>query len=204
MIKMFLPFVLCYVLGSFPTAVLLSKACRGVDVRTLGTGNAGASNMLIQIGPVWGVLTAIIDIAKGALCTLLPLWILGPNWSYACIGGAVGILGHIFPLFADFKGGKGLACLVGMSVSLAGWIGAALVGGFVCLTLLTGYIALGAVCLCFALLLYIHLAGASVLAQCIFCVVFIVMCIKHLENFKRILSGTEENVNHVLFKRNKS
>jgi glycerol-3-phosphate acyltransferase PlsY len=108
--------VFAYLLGSLPTAVIVSKRFKGVDIRTIGDGNMGARNTFHAIGPKFGFMVAVIDFFKGALPVLLA-YLLGLELGWQFSAGAMAILGHDFPIFAGFKGGQGTASTLGtMSV----------------------------------------------------------------------------------------
>jgi glycerol-3-phosphate acyltransferase PlsY len=111
---------LAYLLGSIPTALLVSKRIAGVDIRTVGDGNMGAHNVKSQFG--WGpsIVVAVVDFAKGALAVLLARALgLSLDWQIAALTAAV--LGHDFPVFAHLRGGQGLATTLGGLTSLAFW-----------------------------------------------------------------------------------
>ncbi len=116
--------LLPYVIGSIPFGVLLARAFSGVDVRTVGSHNIGATNVVRAAGKTAGVLTLILDALKGALPTLAARAWLGlvPG----CLVGLCAFLGHLFPIFLKGKGGKGVATALGVFAVLAPW--AALVG----------------------------------------------------------------------------
>lgn len=113
-----------YALGSFPTAYLIGKLVRGMDVRRVGEGNVGGRNVFHEVGPGWGVAVAVVDMAKGAAVALLfgrsPLWQLA-------VAAVFLVLGHAYPVWLRFVGGKGVACAGGFAIALFPW--AALVGG---------------------------------------------------------------------------
>jgi glycerol-3-phosphate acyltransferase PlsY len=104
--------VFAYLLGSMPTALIVSKRFKGVDIRTVGDGNMGARNTYHSIGPMFGLLVAVIDFFKGALPVLLA-YLLGLELGWQFLAGALAILGHDFPLFAGFRGGQGTASTLG-------------------------------------------------------------------------------------------
>jgi glycerol-3-phosphate acyltransferase PlsY len=104
--------VFAYLLGSMPTALIVSKRFKGVDIRTIGDGNMGARNTFHAVGPKFGVMVAVIDFFKGALPVLLA-YLLGLELGWQFLAGALAILGHDFPLFASFKGGQGTASSLG-------------------------------------------------------------------------------------------
>ena len=107
-----------YALGSIPTAYLAGRLARGVDLRRAGEGNVGARNAFHEVGPWWGVAVTAVDMGKGAAVALLlrhaPLWQLA-------LGGAFLVIGHAYPVWLRFSGGKGLACAGGFTVALFPW-----------------------------------------------------------------------------------
>jgi len=109
--------MVAYLLGSIPTALIISRRTRGMDIRTMGDGNMGARNTFHQLGPAFGVSVAIIDFAKGALPVFLA-YVLNLNLGWQLLTAAVAILGHDFPLFAGFKGGQGTATSLGTMLVL--------------------------------------------------------------------------------------
>ncbi len=105
--------ILAYIMGSFPTALVLSKRLLGVDIRRAGDGNMGAQNASHILGQRFGLLVGMIDIGKGALAVLLAK-AMGLPIAWTMVTGVAAILGHDFPLFARFKGGQGTATTVGV------------------------------------------------------------------------------------------
>ena len=119
--------LLAYLLGSVPTGLLVARALGGPDPRGLGSGNLGAANLYRLLGFKGGGLTLLGDVLKGTLPTLLALyWLtsLGP-WQDAAVAlvGAAAVLGHVFPLYLGFKGGKGVATTFGVVAALCPWAG---------------------------------------------------------------------------------
>ncbi|MBN2114063.1 MAG: glycerol-3-phosphate acyltransferase [Acidimicrobiia bacterium] len=115
--------LVAYALGSFPTAYLVGRFTRGIDLREAGEGNVGARNAFHEVGPWWGIAVTAVDIGKGAAVALLygrsPLWQLS-------VGAAFLVIGHAYPVWLRFVGGKGVACAGGLSAALFPW--SALVG----------------------------------------------------------------------------
>jgi glycerol-3-phosphate acyltransferase PlsY len=109
--------IAAYLLGSIPTALVISTRIKHVDIRRIGDGNMGARNTFHQLGPKFGVRVAIIDFFKGALPVFLA-YILGLNLGWQMIAGILAILGHDFPVFANFKGGQGTATSLGTMLVL--------------------------------------------------------------------------------------
>ena len=108
-----------YLLGSLPWGYLISKA-RGVDIRRVGSGNIGMTNVGRAFGFKWGLLVGILDVAKGSIPTLLAIKFLLFDWQIALVAISP-VLGHIFPVWLSFKGGKGVATSVGVLFILLGW-----------------------------------------------------------------------------------
>ncbi len=140
-----------YLLGSISFAVIISKGLYKTDVRTLGSGNAGMTNMARNFGKKAAVLTLFGDAAKGALAVMagrLLFWLLCPGADIlygAYIGGIAVILGHMFPLYFGFKGGKGIATSAGVIMALSPVVCLVLVAVFLLLFKLSGMVSLGSV-----------------------------------------------------------
>ena len=116
--------LVAYALGSFPTAFLVGRLARGVDLRREGEGNVGARNAFHEVGHRWGLVVFAVDIAKGAAVALL--FARSPLWQLA-VAGSFLVLGHAYPVWLGFVGGKGLASAGGFTIALFPW--AALIGG---------------------------------------------------------------------------
>lgn len=112
--------VLGYLIGSFPTAVLLGRIMHGVDIRGRGSGNPGTANALRVLGPAPAALVFAGDLGKGAIAAYLPALFLGPDGGW--LGGLAAVIGHVFPLYAGFRGGKGLATGLGVVLLRASWL----------------------------------------------------------------------------------
>ena len=107
-----------YLLGSIPSAYILLRLVRRGDIRTMGTGNVGALNAYQQLGPAAGIAILVADVSKGVIAVFLPLWIGAPDW--ARFGGAAAVIvGHTWPVFLGFRGGKGAATILGVGLALA-------------------------------------------------------------------------------------
>jgi glycerol-3-phosphate acyltransferase PlsY len=111
--------VLGYLLGSIPFGILITKAFAGKDVRTVGSGNIGATNVVRAAGRTAGILTLILDALKGALPTYVAWTVVGVPG--AALTGYCAFLGHVFPIALRFKGGKGVATALGVLVVVAPW-----------------------------------------------------------------------------------
>lgn len=109
--------VIAYLLGSIPTALIISRKIRQIDIRSVGDGNMGAHNTFHEIGPKYGIIVAVIDFSKGAI-PVFGAYILGLDTGWQILTGILVILGHDFPVFASFKGGQGLATSLGTMLVL--------------------------------------------------------------------------------------
>lgn len=185
--------LLGYFLGSINPAYFLGK-WKGFDIREHGSGNAGASNALMLLGKYKGIFCAFFDVIKAFAVILLTSWMF-PDLRYGfVITGVSCVLGHIFPFYMGFRGGKGLACLGGMVLAFDLWVFVLMLIGAVILVLLTGYICFVpmAASVVFPLIygwLQKDFLGAlilSVLIPIIFC--------KHRVNLRRIREGKEMRI----------
>lgn len=183
-----------YLLGSVAFAVLLVRLSTGKDIRTEGSGNAGATNVLRAHGKGLGLAVAVLDIAKGALAVwLVKLVTADPR--YAAAAAFAAVLGHVFPLYYGFRGGKGVATAVGAFLVLAPWPTLVCVGVFVLTVAATRYVSLGSVV---AMVLLPPVAGLLfgaprpvVLAAAATAVLIV---LKHRDNLKRLAGGKERKL----------
>ena len=106
-----------YLLGSIPTAYILVRLAKGIDIRQVGTGNVGALNTFQQVGAWGGLLVLAVDAGKGALASLVPSWAGAPEWTVFLTAPLV-IAGHNWPAFLGFRGGKGAAAIFGISLAV--------------------------------------------------------------------------------------
>ena len=202
--------VFAYLFGSIPSAVWIGQAFYGIDVREYGSGNAGATNTFRVLGKKAGIPVMLIDIFKGWTATNLAFFIglsvTGPEHSvqyvnYQLALGIVAVMGHLFPIFAGFRGGKGIATLFGMI--LAVHLPAALlcVLAFTIVLLLTKYVSLSSITAGFTFpLSVIFVFQVSVKAIVIYgmCICILIL-VTHQKNIERLLRGKESKVN--LFKK---
>lgn len=179
-----------YLLGSSSMAFYLGKLTKK-DVGKNGSGNLGASNTLVLLGWQAGVLVGIHDIGKGVLAVLLTQWFF-PQLEYGpVLAGAACILGHIFPFYLKFKGGKGLASYIGMTLALDWKLALAVIVLLVIVTLITDYIVAGTMSTILVVPAATLLFTGKGIASLILCVPTVVMLFKHRDNFSRMRKGTE-------------
>jgi glycerol-3-phosphate acyltransferase PlsY len=183
-----------YLLGSLSFAVLLVRRATGKDIRMEGSGNAGATNVLRAHGKGLALAVAALDIAKGVSAVLL-VRLVTADPRYAAAAGFAAVLGHVFPLYYGFRGGKGVATAVGAFGVLAPMATLVCVAIFVATVALTRYVSLGSV---LGLVLLPPVAGGlfhasgSVVAAAAATAVLVV--VTHRENLKRLTGGTERKL----------
>ena len=183
-----------YLIGSVSFAVLLVRLRTGQDIRTEGSGNAGATNVLRSHGRVLGLAVAGLDIAKGAVAVLL-VRALTADPRYAAAAGLAVVVGHVFPLFYGFRGGKGVATAVGAFAVLAPLATLVCVGIFIVVVAVTRYVSLGSVV---AMVLLPPIAGMLLRAPravvAAAAAVAVLIVIKHRENLRRLALGDERKL----------
>ncbi|UCD08708.1 MAG: glycerol-3-phosphate acyltransferase [Dehalococcoidales bacterium] len=130
--------VVAYLLGSLPFAYIITRKIKGEDIREVGTRNMGAMNTIYSVGFRWGLLVLFLDMAKGAVAILIARWIDTPEYIELAAGG-VAVIGHMFPVFLKFKGGKGGATVVGVLALLLPRAIPLAVGIFILALLLTRF-----------------------------------------------------------------
>jgi glycerol-3-phosphate acyltransferase PlsY len=186
--------IIAYLLGSISFAVLLVRATTGKDIRAEGSGNAGATNVLRAHGKKLALLVALADVAKGAAAVLLMRLVTAdPLWG--ALAGVAAVLGHVFPIFYAFRGGKGVATAVGAFVVLTPLALLCCLAVFVLVVALTRYVSLGSV-IAMVLLppvagLLFHAPRAVVTGAA---VTALLVVFKHLGNLKRLALGQERKL----------
>ena len=179
-----------YLLGSSSMAYWLSLV-KKVDIRKNGSGNLGASNATVLFGWGAGVLVAVHDIGKAVLSVLLAKLLL-PELEYAgAAAGVACVLGHIFPFYLKFKGGKGLASFWGMILALNWKVALAMLLLGILITVVTDFISLAALSISISAPFGIWLATGNRILPLILSIATVVMIFKHIENIRRILNHTE-------------
>lgn len=200
--------LIAYLLGSIPTAVWVGRAWYGLDVREHGSKNAGATNTFRVLGKKPGVVVLAIDIIKGALATLLPLIILGPNRidpdhliQIRILAAIFAVTGHVFPVFAQFRGGKGVATSLGVIAGLQPIAAAICVVIFLVVFISSKYVSLGAIiaAMSFPLVIHFVLGENSVWLLSFSVLLSSLVIIAHKKNIGRLMRGEENKMN--LFKK---
>lgn len=215
MINLAIVILLSYIVGSIPTSIMLSRWLHGFDIRTKGSGNAGGTNVFRVLGWKYGILVTTVDMGKAVLATTLiarlfwdptlPFYNRTPFDDFTIIQmicGAAAIVGHIWTMFAGFRGGKGIAAGAGMLIGIAPTEFAISAAVFLIVSFLWKYVSLGSIAgaIAFPLSLFVRhdIFGDEIHSYktlIYFSIAVAVLLIySHRENIKRLLSGTENRV----------
>lgn len=181
--------IAAYLLGSIPTGLLLGKLY-GVDVRTTGSGNIGATNLYRTVGRKVGILTLIGDCLKGAIPVLVVTYAAMPV-DYAAYVGLAAFCGHVFSAFLKFKGGKGVATALGVFLALSPLAVAAAVVVFAILMVIFRYVSLGSIAAAAAMPVAIMATGGTPTMRGVTIIISLIVIVRHGENIKRLLAGSE-------------
>lgn len=195
--------VVAYLMGSFSSAVWMGKWFYNTDVRKQGSGNAGATNTFRVLGTKAAFIVMIIDIMKswGAV-TLAPVFagdsLTNPQLiDYKIILGAMAVLGHVFPVFTGFKGGKGVASLVGVVIALySPYIFLIVLGWFVVILISTHYVSLASItgALLFSILAIFAFHEQNIYLIILAAMIAVFIPVTHHKNIKRLLKGEENKL----------
>jgi glycerol-3-phosphate acyltransferase PlsY len=201
MIELILKGGLSYLLGSIIGSLLLARLRGGVDIRTLGSGNAGATNALRTQGKKVALTVLLIDVAKGWMATaVIATWVMPAaivaasapltGWSVPVCGVAV-ILGHVYPLWYGFRGGKGVATLLGAVLGINAWLVLPMILTWLAVVIAFGYVGLASILAAVALAVVMVLtrSGTPLLVFAILSVLLILYT--HRANLARMRAGTE-------------
>ncbi|MFT3912448.1 MAG: glycerol-3-phosphate 1-O-acyltransferase PlsY [Ferruginibacter sp.] len=194
--------IIAYLLGSIPTALIISKKFFGIDIRDYGSGNMGATNTFRVLGSKYGTIVMICDILKGmaavGLFYFLPYYLNNPvDRTNFMIGlGLAAVLGHVFPIFANFKGGKGVATLFGMILAVQPVVAVSCVGVFILVLYLTRYVSLSSIL--GALMLPVSVLWIwnehEIMYRIFALLVAAMVVFTHQKNIGRILRGVESRI----------
>ncbi|WP_247237129.1 glycerol-3-phosphate 1-O-acyltransferase PlsY [Telluribacter sp. SYSU D00476] len=200
-----------YLLGSIPTSVWYGIGYFGIDVRKHGSGNAGATNTFRTLGKRAGTVVMLIDVMKGWTATLLaPLLYFfgaigeGDILIYKILFGIIAIVGHIFPVFVRFKGGKGVATLLGMVLAIHPELALVCITIFILTLIASQYVSLSSILatLAFPVLSMMGVFGQAETLLIVFgFAMFLLVVVTHQKNIVRLLNGNESRVK--LFKSHK-
>ena len=181
--------ILAYVIGSIPFALIVGKVFYNTDIRTLGSGNLGTTNTFRCLGKKAGITVFVCDVSKGIVATFLPTLMLG-RVDFLSVFGAFAMIGHVFPIFANFKGGKAVATGSGVFIFLYPMLSLLLLVIFFATLFLTGYVSLGSILMSITAIGYLSIFESGIDKW-----IMIVMCVfviyVHKKNILRLINGTE-------------
>lgn len=191
--------IMAYLLGSIPTAVWVSRKVFNIDIRDYGSGNAGATNTFRVLGSRWGSFVMLVDMLKGLLAVklafLLPYYVVNDfaRTNFQIGLGLAAVLGHIYPIFAEFRGGKGVATLFGLVLGISPWTALGCVGVFMLVLYLTRFVSLSSILASLAFPVFILLIfNVDNETYRIFAIaVALLVIMTHQKNITRLLRGSE-------------
>jgi glycerol-3-phosphate acyltransferase PlsY len=196
-----LAIIIGYLLGNINASYILGKLFKGIDIREKGTTNAGASNAVIVMGWKFGAATFLIDALKAAVAMWIVKYITNGNTDLAVLAGVMAVVGHFYPVFMKFKGGKGIASILGMMLGLNWFIALVLYATIVLGTVFSNYLIFGEFLILILFPVAVYLLGYSNFAVVLIIFACLLSTYKLRENIIRTLKGTEQTLGSVLFKK---
>lgn len=194
--------ILAYLIGSIPTSVWVSRHFFDIDIRDYGSGNAGATNTYRVLGPKWGTFVMLMDMLKGIIAVKLAL--LLPEYAGSevllqnlqTVLGLAAVVGHIFPIWAEFRGGKGVATLFGLVLGISPWTALSCVGIFMLVLYLTRFVSLSSILasIAFPVFILVIFNVENPLYRIFAIAVALLVLLTHQKNISRMLKGCESKV----------
>jgi acyl phosphate:glycerol-3-phosphate acyltransferase len=195
-----LAFLIAYLLGSIPFALIVGKILFGADIRYYGSGNLGTTNSIRIMGKKAGLLVLIGDVSKGVIAAFLPLWLnLDVEPIYV---GFAAVLGHCFPIFAGFRGGKAVATTAGVLLVASPILLIIGLVTFLAMIAITKYVAVGSISIAPVLFLYSLICG-NTQYTILFFMLTPFMLFLHRSNLRNLKNGTEPKINDKNLKKDK-
>ena len=182
--------LISYLIGSSSMSYYLGRL-NNINVSKKGSGNLGASNMVVIMGWKAGFLVAIHDILKAVIAVVISRYLFADLPYVGEIAGIACVIGHIFPFYLKFKGGKGQASYIGMNIALDWKFAIGLIILCAIVTLITDYIVTATFTTIFAVPAYFGLVNLNIISCCILSIGTVIMIYKHRENIRRLRNGTE-------------
>ena len=189
--------VLAYLLGSLSFAVIVSKAMHLDDPRSYGSGNPGATNVLRSGNKRAAIFTLLLDAMKGVVAVLIARGLaerLGYGDGVVALAGLASFLGHLYPVFFRFQGGKGVATAAGVLLALNPWVGLASLGTWLVIAIATRYSSLAALVTALLAPVYVHLLHGDPQVVVAVAVMSVLLIWRHRANISKLLNGTESKL----------
>jgi len=193
-IEMLLLAITAYLIGSIPTGIIVVKILGAPDPRTVGSGNIGATNVGRAGGKAAGIITLIGDVLKGFLIILLAFYMFGNSPKEISIAGLAVFLGHIFPVFLKFKGGKGVATALGVFLAIGPLQAAFALFLFIIIAVIFRYISIGSMIAAASVPVFFSFFTSSQQYIPLAAIIAVFIILKHLDNIKRLGQGTENKI----------
>ncbi|MEA3310232.1 MAG: glycerol-3-phosphate 1-O-acyltransferase PlsY [Chloroflexota bacterium] len=194
----FIAILIGYALGSLQTAYFMGRLVKQLDIREHGSGNAGASNVTDILGLKYGFITGLMDAIKALIAVLLVKTLYPGNATLPYLAGIGAILGHLYPFYLSFRGGKGVACLIGMFFGLNFWWGLLYLGSMIIIALSSNYVVYGSLAVFTAFPLITLLLGQPPLVVGLSVVLSSIIFYKHRSNIRRLINKEELSISKVL------
>jgi len=189
--------LLAYLLGSLSFAVIVSRAMRLDDPRSYGSGNPGATNVLRSGNKVAAILTLLLDAVKGVVAVLIARFLaerLGYGDGVVALAGLASFLGHLYPIFFRFQGGKGVATAAGVLLALNWTVGLACLGTWLLVAVATRYSSLAALVTALVAPVYFHFMHGDSQVVGAVAVMSVLLIWRHRSNITKLLNGTESKL----------
>lgn len=199
MLIIFLFVIASYLIGSIPTAYWIGKIFKGIDIRDHGSGNSGTTNTLRIMGWQYALPTLVLDFLKGFAVTFFANY-AGSQYGleiihYKSLFGIAAIIGHVFPVFAGFRGGKGIATLAGAVTGISGWVILICLAVFIIITILTRYVSLSSLIATATLPVLFYFFEGNDLKLCVEGIlIFVLVLFTHRKNIRRLVKGEENRI----------
>lgn len=184
--------LLGYLCGAIPFGLLLTRAAGLGDIRSIGSGNIGATNVLRTGNKALAAITLFLDAAKGAVAVLLARWLWGEE--AAMVAGIFAFLGHVFPVWLRFKGGKGVATFIGVLTALSWPVGLIFCAVWLVIAVAQKYSSLAGITAAATSPIFAYVVSDSIVLAAAVGLVATVLILRHWQNMRRLWSGTEPKI----------
>lgn len=200
MIALTFGLVLAYVIGAIPTAYLFAKLLKGIDIRAVGSGNVGATNVYRAVGKIPGLIVLLMDISKGAIPVIVVPLIIGADLTlinqdtYKILLGACAIIGHVWTIFLKFKGGKGVATTAGVLLVITPKIMLVAFIIWLILLFLFRYVSVASIVSAFSLPITAIIIDKPISVIIFLSIIMLIGTYKHKGNISRLIKGEEHRI----------
>ena len=194
MLKIIFYLILSYLCGAIPFGYIIAKLFKNIDIRKQGSGNTGATNVYRTISKPLGILTLLLDVLKGFVPVYCVNLINPESYWIVIVVALVTIIGHIFTIFLNFKGGKGVATACGAFLAMNSLAVLICFLVFVIILLIFRYVSLASIFAAIMLPISLYLLHSSSELLIFSCIISVLVIVRHISNIKRLLNGTENKI----------